>query len=144
MVALGDAFTFRVRGSHLWVVVSRPIGTLGEFVMVNLTTLTENTPDASCVLEPRDYPSFIRHPTCVRYIDARRWSALGENGFDQLLAAGGIHRMARFSDAVLLRIQEGALNSDFLEGAFEPLIRNSLIVIPPTWERWPPPVPDRP
>lgn len=147
MATLGDAFFFSADRSHLWVVISTPRGRRGEFVMVNFTTLNENTVDESCVLQPADYPEFVEHPTAVFYIDAKVWWVAGANGYDAISFAGNITRMRAPNPATLLRIQQGALKSDFFPPDFKPLVQDSLIVLPATRPRTfapRPPPPRRP
>src|SRR5207248_11030955 len=123
MVAPGDAFFFTVDRSHLWIVISRPEAPKGEFVIVNLTTLDEKIFDESCVLQPDDYPAFITHPTVVYYIDARLWWFAGPNGYDDLLSRAQIYPMPRLAAGPLLRIQQGALKSDFFPPDYKRLVQ---------------------
>jgi hypothetical protein len=126
MPAPGDAFFFSVSNSHLWVVISNPDGQRGEFLMVNLTTLSERTVDESCVLKPVDYPHFITHETIVFYDDAKLWWTTGANGYDELNTDGKINPMPPLSTSTLLKIQQGALASDFFIPDYIPLVQASL------------------
>ena len=130
MVKLGGAFFFSVDRSHLWVVISRPEGPKGQFVIVNFTTLDEKICDESCVLQPSDYPEYILHPTVVYYIDAKLWWFGGPNGYDDLASSSKISPMPNLAPGTLLRIQQGALRSDFFPPDYKPMVQDSLVVLP--------------
>jgi hypothetical protein len=130
MVTLGDAFFWNEDRSHLWVVISTPQGRRAEFVMVNVTSLDEKIFDESCILQPADYPQFIDHPTAVFYVDAKVWWIAGANGYDAIAFGGNIARMPALRPATLLRIQQGALRSDFFPPDYKPLVQDSLVVLP--------------
>jgi hypothetical protein len=69
---IGDAFLLIDKSidEHLWVVISKPGDNPDEVVIVNLTSHDSPDKDASCILDAGDHP-WIRHRTCVRYMDAR-------------------------------------------------------------------------
>ncbi|MGO8674777.1 MAG: hypothetical protein ACLQVX_02760 [Limisphaerales bacterium] len=141
MVALADAFFFSVSNSHLWVVISPPDGPRNEFVMVNMTTLDEKVFDESCVLDPADYPVFIKRPTVIYYADVKLWWVDGDRGYDELAASQQITTMPTLSPHTLLRIQQGALKSDFFPPDYIHLVQDNLITMPVPA---PHPVPIRP
>lgn len=126
MVTLGQSFCFQVEHGHLWIVITNPIGAAGTFVMVNMSTLTENAFDTSCVLHPGDHPD-IHHDSVIRYADAREWWNGGNSGHDHLSAQGLIDQRQAFTNVVLRRIQDGALESQFFKQRFIPRVQLSLV-----------------
>lgn len=130
MVVLRGAFLFSVERSHLWVVISAPDGARSQFVMVNMTTLDNNVGDESCILDHADYPEFNKHPTVINYKDARLWWTFGENGYEELLASNMLVTKSAVSPYTLLRIQQGALQSDFLVPDYKALVQDSLVALP--------------
>jgi hypothetical protein len=123
MVKLGDTFFFTVEKSHLWCVITPPVGEAGDFIMVNFTSLKETTFDESCILIPSDYPSFISKSTAVYYVDAKLWSILGEKGFSAIEERGLIQPSAPLPAATLYKIQAGALKSDFFLPDYKTILR---------------------
>lgn len=96
--------------AHLWVVVTPPFGNPEEVVIVNITSLKENS-DHTVVLNAGDHP-FIKHPSVVYYADATitQVSAL-QRAIDSGIFSAPMHR--DFSSETLSRIQAGIFVSDF-------------------------------
>ena len=69
----GDTLLIPAPGSgltpHLWIIVTEPTPDTHLCVIVNVTTL-RNSQDQTVTLNASDHP-FIRHPSVVRYSDAR-------------------------------------------------------------------------
>lgn len=122
MPGLGDTFLVGdgSHPSHLWIIITTPRGPDGEFLIVNMTTLTEHKEDRSCVLDAGDHP-FVRHKTVIAYHDARTGTqaALREH-------SGMVHPREPVSAAILSRIQQGALKSAFLRPKFRAMIELEL------------------
>ena len=95
--------------------------------MVNLTTLDDEVEDTSCILQPDDYPAFIEHATVVYYNDAKLWWKTGEKGFNEIQKAGHVTMMPPVSPATLLKVQMGALKSDFFTPDYSPRVEASLV-----------------
>ncbi len=126
MPNLGDTFRLRVEGGHLWMIITTPTGPDHSFVMVNMTTLRGHVEDTSCILRLGDHPC-VDHDSVVYYIDAREWWTDGALGYDTLLAKGRIIPREKLGDAVLRRIQDGALTSTFFKRKFRQSVQNSLV-----------------
>ena len=107
MVGLGDTFVFTVKKSHLWVVITAPAGTNGDFVMVNMTS-DYGTGEGACVLDPADHPSFIVHQTEMRYKDAREWNL---KGFAAAHKQGVVEIRNKTTQQTLGKIQDGCFRS---------------------------------
>jgi len=122
---IGDAFLLVDKriDEHLWVVISRPGENPSEVVIVNLTSHDADKDDA-CILDAGDHP-WIRHRTCVRYMDARIAS---EAALDGLIAAGSLRPQARASDDLLGRILAGAQVSAFLPGRHRRILQDQDLI----------------
>ena len=100
MVTLGSTF----KSNHLYVVISDPTRHSGKCVIVNLTTQRPKS-DTTCVLQPRDFPSFIHSPTVVNYGDALE---ADQRLLENIIAKGEVGRHPDMATAVLARIIQGA------------------------------------
>lgn len=125
MVTLGQTFRFQVEGAHLWTVITTPDGHEGTFVMVNVTTFAAHK-DTSCVLHAGDHPD-IQHDSVIYYADARAWWNVGPNGHDYWTGQGQIEQRDPLNNAILRRIQDGALASPFFKRKFIPLVQTCLV-----------------
>lgn len=115
MVVAGDAFKARVSPYHVFIVITPPDEN-DEAVVVNLTSLKSEEEDQACVLHPADYPDFIRHATVVVYRKTIHGPVIGlENPalFD---------RMPAVPSGTLRKIQQGALDSDFMRQRFQGIV----------------------
>ena len=113
MISLGDTFllpgTRPDEGRHLFVVISDPVRSPDDVVLVPLTTF-EHYKDQSCILNVGDHP-FVKHPTCIGYSDAQ-CSPVKKLG--QLLESRDIRRRKPMCEDVLARILEGAAKTRML------------------------------
>jgi hypothetical protein len=95
--------------SHLWLVITEPFGSPPRVIIVGLTTQRDGS-DTTVVLTPADH-TFIKHPTIVFYADAREVEA---NLLERLVALDQSRLHADpGSDALLMRIRDGLLESSF-------------------------------
>ena len=110
-VACGRTFIFRGANgpiAHLWAVLTEPCGDPPEVVIVSFTTLRAHS-DTTVILNVGDHP-FIRHPTTVRYSDAKVISVASLNA---ALASGRATLMADLDAGLLRRIQQGLMASPY-------------------------------
>jgi hypothetical protein len=120
VVSPGNTFQLSMQQGHRWIVLTSADED-GSVLVVNLTTLTADTEDRSCVLQRVDYPEYIQHPTSVRYDKAMQVSAERiESETSQ------IQRTAPVPSATLRKIQEAALASRYLRERFKNIIRCEL------------------
>ena len=104
LIALGTTLRCKLPPCHIWIVLSDPARTGGRIVIVNFTTLRENTVDVACILVPSDYP-LLKHPSTVAFSRHR-------SGVASALEAA-VHRsefavLQPVSPAVLRRILDAA------------------------------------
>ena len=125
MATLGE--TFRLgEGGHLWIVITAPDGAEGTFIMVNMSSVGPHTEDLTCVLHVGDHPE-VQHDSAIRYGVAREWWNGGDRGHDYWSGQGRIIPCQALDIAVLRRVQDGALNSDFFKKKFLPRVRACLV-----------------
>ena len=122
--AAGDTFRLSVADPHLWVVITTPVGKNGVFIAVNMTSIKNGVPkDGNCVILPGEHP-FVVTETEMYYIKAREWQV---SGFDSLASYGASFQPNKpVTNALLLRIQQGALASTFMETGFQKAVRREL------------------
>lgn len=120
MVSPGNTFVVKAPPYHRWVVISAPDDD-GDVLVVNLTTLKQGAEDQSCVLQPEDYPSYIKRPTVVRYNKAMQLPAERIEREADL-----IERTESIPPPALRKIQEAALKSPFLRERFKRIVRREL------------------
>jgi len=94
--------------------------------MVNATTLRDHVDDESCILQAGDHHC-IHHASAVYYKDAREWWRDGPTGYDALLASNQIVPRNSLDTAVLRRVQNGALLSDFFKRKYIARVQNDLV-----------------
>lgn len=103
----GDTFHIPLPGtsldSHLWVVISDPAQDAANILIVNFTTLRQDS-DTACVLQAGEHP-FVKHATCVNYAGAK---VVSEANLTALLQAGYLRHHASVSATLLQRLREGA------------------------------------
>jgi hypothetical protein len=116
MIGQGSVFRCLQPPGHLFVVLTPPDEN-GEALVVNLSTLRDTEVDCACVLEPADYPDFIRHKTVVMY-RCTVWGAVAALGTSRDFAP-----MPDLPAPTLAEILAGALRSDFLRERFKRIIR---------------------
>ena len=73
-------------------------------MIVNLTTQRPKS-DTTCVLQPRDFPSFIHGPTAVNYGDALE---ADQHLLESIIAKGEVVWHPDMAPAVLEQIIQGA------------------------------------
>ena len=66
LIRLGLTLRCAAEPRHIWVVLSDPNQTRGDILLVNFTTLRENTFDTSCILGPADY-SELAHESVIAF-----------------------------------------------------------------------------
>lgn len=121
MCGIGTAFHFRAVGSHLWMVITHPAQD-GSFLIVAMTTLDEGVDDESCVLEEGEHHC-ISHKSVIYYKDARVWNL---EGFEAALENNLIVLRQPLEAHILLRVQSGALKSDYFKRKFHALVAASM------------------
>ncbi len=62
MIGLGTTLRCNLPPRHIWVVLSDPLQTDDQILLVNMTTLADDCIDDSCILTPADYP-LLTHET---------------------------------------------------------------------------------
>jgi hypothetical protein len=127
MIALGDSFHFNVDLGHLWMVITDPYGSAGNFLMVNMTSLRAHVADTTCILKVGEHPEVV-HDSVVYYQDAREWWVDGDRGYDQILAKGLITPRLPLSRALLRRIQNGALASPYFKRKYVARVQACLVI----------------
>jgi len=116
MIVPGDAFKTLEAPFHIWIIITLPDEN-GEAVVVNLSSYKPGEEeDSTCVLQRSDYPEYIRCPTVVVYRKAK-WGPVG--GFKN---SPLFKRMPSVSATTLRKIQQGALDSDFMKNRFQRII----------------------
>jgi len=107
----GDAFMLP-RGKeaipHLHAVVLASDKAAGQCIVVNFTTKRKWV-EQTLVLNAGDHP-FIEHETCALFSDAK---VVPLGALQKGEASGEVVRKARFSAAVLKKIQDGLIKSSF-------------------------------
>lgn len=110
-------------GEHLWVVLTSPNAD-GLVVVANLTTHGRSPacgPDC-IVIAPSDHP-WVKHDSCIYF---RRADFNPTQPLDLAKAKGTLRQADAFSDALLKRVQEGALQSRFVAPRLKEAIRATL------------------
>ena len=128
MISAGSAFKCREHPGHVFIVITPPDEN-DEALVVNLSSLKTEEVDKSCILLPNDYPEFVRRPTVVMY---RRAIYVPVNGLDD---PSKFMIMPPVSSNTLLKIQQGAVDSDFVRGRWQEIVRREMsdhtLTIPP-------------
>lgn len=124
MVQDGDTFRGFDAANHLFMVLSRET-TDGDVALANMTT---HRPTGLCrgrdclVLMPGEHP-FVRHPTCIPYEYALMYAA---RMLDAQIEAGNLRRDEPLSEALLRRIQQGALAAADIKPQVQDAVRATL------------------
>lgn len=110
MLKLGDVFINRNPGSpdRLWAVASDS-GGVGEVVIYMIEPILKRECDLTCVIEPHEHPS-VRRRSFVNYEAGR---VLSEAMQEALFRLALCDLQEPASPALIARIQDGALTSDF-------------------------------
>jgi len=127
MLKCGDAAEMPKPGQavpHLWIIVTDPLASSHEAVIVNVTTLRQHS-DTTVVLKPGDHP-YIQHDSVIFYADARLADVRNiQAGID----GGWFRQYDACSPALLKRIQEGLLASKFTRNKIKDFCRAR-------WREW--------
>ncbi len=81
--------------------------------------------DPSCILGPKDYPQFIKHPTCVYYEDTRPISL---SVLRSHLAKGRIIKQPPVTPQVLKKIRDGAAKSKRIATGCREILREQGLI----------------
>ena len=118
---VGDTFVNLNSASytHLWVAVA-PMGP--ELAIVNLTTRRPPYMDDSCIVEAGAHP-FVVHESVVNY---QQGTAVLNTTLNWYAARGIVQRHEPAASELLLRIQQGALLSQFTPAKIQSAVRAHL------------------
>ena len=105
---------------HLWVVIS-DANEEADVVVVMLTTLRARS-DTTCVIQACEHP-WIKHQTVVAY-NIAEWQSVTR--LEQLIAQRMVALQPPLSAGLLLRIQQGALDSSRTPSRIKRAIRRTL------------------
>ena len=119
MVSAGDVFKAEAPPYHRWVALTSPDEN-GEIVIVNLTSKEGPEDDQGCILQPVDYPQFIKHATAVRYSGARQGSATA------LEESSNFSKKESLPRQTIEKIQRRAIESDFFKKRFKKYVEAEL------------------
>jgi hypothetical protein len=106
---------------HLWVVSTLPAAD-GSIVVINMTSQRTGS-DTNCIIQPGEH-SFVQNATVMEYERARILTKGSQDTIDTMPAK--CPRKAPVSNALLKRIQEGALTSDLTAENVKDAIRTSV------------------
>jgi hypothetical protein len=118
----GETFLLPGLDDHLWMVISDPVKTPEELVVVCFLSWQPQY-DQACVLEAGDHP-FIKHSTCVNYPGAR---VVSDAKLESLKAGGALRTKDPLSTHLLARIRESAANADIPTECYDALRRQGLV-----------------
>jgi hypothetical protein len=103
--------------THLWAIVSTPTPE-DQVVMFNFTSRKPGC-DETCVIRRGEHP-FVKHDTAVAY---RRGRLLSRTDWNKLQELGFYEAQPPLSNALLKRIQQGALDSEFTPIGLQEIVR---------------------
>jgi len=118
MPKLGDTFRCSLPPRHIWVIITDP-NVNNYFLLVNITSLTDNCVDDVCILDPPDYPPFLTHRSTIAY---SRYQTAHSEGIDSLLNSGLFIQMPAIPPATLNKIIDKARLSTELPDAAKILL----------------------
>ena len=122
-VVAGATYKFPIPGKstpHLWVVLTDPDDN-DEVAMVNLTTRRIGSDD-TVILDFGDHP-FVKHPTVVLYMDARRATA---KSLTDAVSGDVACRHSLVRPDILSRIQDGVQQSRLTPSELKEYVRRRL------------------
>jgi len=64
-LGLGTVLRSNAPPRHLWIILSDPFQTAGSVLLVNFTTLREQSADDECILTSDEYPGVLTSPQSV-------------------------------------------------------------------------------
>lgn len=118
---LGESFLLKIEGGHLWVVCSLASAVSdGGVLLFNFTTYRLGQ-DRACVVVPGEHP-FVTHETIVAYQHGRLVPPKVQEAFCK-----HAEPQVQVSPALLTRIQNGALASDFTPDKLKLVVRKSVV-----------------
>ena len=115
----GDSFTLQAPPYHRYIVLTSPDEN-GDVLAVNFTSITPEHPDQGCILRTPDYPSYIKHPTTLRFNKAEMLPA------EKIQESAQLKINEPLSATALRKIQEAAIKSPHLKDKFKDLIQGEL------------------
>ncbi len=119
-VNLGDAFLLDTppNGMHLYIAIAQVSENV--YLFVNATTPRENS-EMVCVLKPGlGMSDFITHESVIVYKYARE---INTTALNDLISKGSCFQKGRFSESVLLQIQQGGLTSKRLPNKYKSILK---------------------
>lgn len=121
MVGLGTTLRCNLAPRHIWIVLSDPSAHGGRLLMVNLTTLHDDSVDDVCILGPGDY-ELLDRATTVAYSRAQIGNL---DGLERAIARGYFTPIKPIPDRTLHKIIEGGRRSPELPPAAKKLLPQS-------------------
>lgn len=118
MIGLGTTLRCNEPPSHIWVVLNDPKKSNGEILLVNMTTLRDETIDVACILDPSDY-KLLDRPTTIAYSRAKSGK---EVSFSHAVSEKKFSIITPVHETTLKKIIEGARNSPELSEAKKRLL----------------------
>ena len=118
MITLGTTLRCNLPPRHIWVVISDPARTGNSILLVNLTTLRDDSVDDVCVLDAPDF-ALLSHPTTVAYSRAQPGTVAA---LTSLIQDGSFTLVTSIPPATLQRILTGARASQELSEAHKKLV----------------------
>lgn len=116
----GDTFRPNAGGAHIWVIICDPDGN-NRVAIVNFTTTVPNC-DNACVVRRGEHQTISRD-SIVFYSDAR---LVDKSKLDEAVARGDLQQTPPVQQALLKRIQLGALESPYAHPFIQSAMRQHL------------------
>lgn len=131
-IHLGQAFLMVPPGNpwtveHLYIVVSKPDVDPANVLVVNVTSVPKNPKiyyDPTCVIDKRDHPKFVTHPSWIYYEEAFFMKA---DEIEDGLATQKFAPAWSLGEKLLKRIIAGFANGDSIPPHVEFLKKQKLI-----------------
>jgi len=117
-VALGTTLRCNLPPRHIWIVLTDPVRTGGDILLVNFTSLTDDCVDDICILGPADFV-LLTHTTTVAYSRSQIGTV---QKLERLVQAGDFAEVTPLPAATLQRVLQGARDSRELSAASKLLI----------------------
>lgn len=91
---------------HLWFVLTEPYGNPPEVVIVNMTSLREDS-DKTIILNQNDH-TLISHPSSISYYYARLAKV---QDIEKVINMGSLSKKKSCSQELLMKIRQGLIDS---------------------------------
>ena len=119
-MTLKDTFLLKEAiSSHIWVVSYHHTSPSETIILLNFTTPQDGITDATCVITRSECP-MLNHDSAIAY----QFGQVFEGGNLAVLRRAGVRRyLTPVSEAVLLKIQQGAIASKFTPEKIKVLLR---------------------